>query len=56
MIIKIFKIPTKEMYVLKHKKQLLDFIAQETGCYLLNSFTIDHMFKFLPQDVYYRMK
>ena len=56
MIIKIFKLSTKEMWVLKHKKSLLEFIEQETGHILPSLFTINDLVRYLPVENYHRVK
>ena len=56
MIIKIFKISTMEMWILRHKKGLIEFIEQEINVIIPNSLTINDMIICLPKENYYRVK
>ena len=56
MIIKVFKITTMEMWTLRHKKGLMEFIEQEVDVILPSSFTINDMIKYLPKENYCRVK
>jgi hypothetical protein len=56
MIIRIFKISTKEMWKLNGKKSLVQFIEQETNTFTSDKLTIDQLIKYLPKEEYYRMK
>lgn len=56
MIIKIFKIDTLEMYVIRHKRALIQFIKNETGVRLSNKMTIKQLIRCLPIEQYYRVK
>ena len=56
MIIKIFKISTLEMCIIKHKNGLIQYIFDETGIKLPNTFTVDRLMKYLPVEEYYRVK
>ena len=55
MIIKIFKISTKEMYTFKNKYELHSFIKANTNTYPSLSMTIDQLVHCLPVDNYYRV-
>lgn len=54
MIIKIFKIPTKEMYTFKNKSELITFVRDAVGTLPAN-ITIDNLIKLLPRKDYYRL-
>lgn len=56
MIIKIFKISTKEMCKIPNKKCLYDFIRKETGKIPSDKQTIFQLLKYLPRENYYRVK
>ena len=56
MVIKIFKISTKEMFTMKNKKALCDFINQETGVTPDNKMTIFKLIQYLPRENYHRVK
>lgn len=56
MIIKIFKIDTLEMYTIRHKKALIQFIKDELGMYLSSEMTIKQLIKYLPVEQYYRVR
>jgi hypothetical protein len=56
MIIKIFKISTMEMWILRNKKDLVRFIEQETCKYLSLTMTIDQLVKYLPVENYCRVE
>lgn len=56
MIIKIFKINTKEMWTMRNKMGLIKFIYHETGYCLSNTMTINQIIKYLPKENYYRIK
>ena len=56
MIIKIFKIDTLEMCVMRHKRSLIQFIKDETGMHLSSEMTINQLMKYLPVEQYYRVK
>ena len=56
MIIKIFKISTKEMWTIRNKEALCDFIHQETGIEPNNKLTIFKLVQCLPRENYYRVK
>lgn len=56
MIIKIFKISTKEMYTLKNKYELYMFIKGQTNiCPGFNN-SINELIQFLPVEDYYRVR
>lgn len=52
MITKIFKISTKELWVLKNKQELILFIEQECNIYVSNKFTIIQLLRILPVENY----
>ena len=56
MIIKIFKISTKEMWTLKNKKDFCDFIKQETGVRPDKALTAFQLMQYLPKENYHRVK
>ena len=56
MIIKIYKISTMEMWTLKDKKALIDFIKMETNITVPANFTINQLIKYLPIENYHRVK
>lgn len=56
MVIKIFKISTKEMWTIKNKEALCNFILQETGTKPDSKLTIFKLMQYLPKQNYYRAK
>ena len=56
MVIKIFKISTKEMWTISNKEALCDFIKQETGARPDSKLTIFQLVKYLPRENYCRVK
>ena len=56
MIIKVFKISTKEMCTMKNKASLCEFIKEEIGITPDNTLTISELLKFLPRKNYYHVK
>ena len=52
MITKIFKIPTQEMWTLRNKQALINFIWQETHRVVSNKLTIKQLVNYLPVDDY----
>lgn len=56
MIIKIFKMSTKEMWTIRNKEALCEFIHQETGKTPDNKLTIFKLIQYLPKEKYYRVK
>lgn len=56
MIIKIFKISTKEMWTIRNKDGLCEFIGQETGKYPDNKLTVFKLMEYLPKQDYHRVK
>ena len=56
MVIKIFKITTKEMWTIGNKEALCDFIYKETGTKPDNKLTIFKLMQLLPRNNYYRVK
>ena len=56
MIIKIFKISTAEMWMLKNKKSLMLFVEKETGMFVSDKLNIEQLVKYLPVENYYWVK
>lgn len=56
MIIKIFKISTKEMWTIPNKQELCRFIQTETGVAPNQNLTIFKLIEYLPKSNYYRVK
>ena len=56
MIIKIFKISSKEMWTIRNKNALCDFIKQEVGTRPQPSQTIFEIIQYLPKENYHRVK
>ena len=56
MIIKIFKISTKEMYTFKNKFWLHQFIQTEVNKHPSLRLPIDKLAKYLPVEDYYRVR
>lgn len=56
MVIKIFKISTKEMWTMKNKETLCDFITQEVGIKPDGKLTIFKLIQYLPKENYCRVK
>jgi hypothetical protein len=56
MVIKIFKISTKEMWTIRNKESLCEFIYQETGIEPDRKLTVFNLVKCLPRENYYRVK
>ena len=56
MIIKIFKISSKEMWTIRNKNALCDFIKQEVGLRPQPSQTIFEIIQYLPKENYHRVK
>lgn len=56
MIIKIFKISSKEMWTIRNKNALCDFIKQEVGMQPHPSQTIFELVQYLPKENYHRVK
>lgn len=56
MIIKIFKISTREMYTFQNKHELMLFVRKVIGWIPPSSFTINDLVKLLPQENYCRAK
>ena len=56
LVIKIFKISTMEMWTLKDKKTLIDFIKMETNITAPTNLTINQLIKYLPIEDYHRVK
>lgn len=55
MIIKIFKISTKELYTFKNKLELYNFITLSTNRYPSFNVTIKDLIKYLPVEDYCRV-
>lgn len=53
MIIKIFKISTMEMWTLRGKDTLIDFIEKETNMIVPKKLTIKQLIKYLPVECYH---
>ena len=56
MVIKIFKISTKEMWTIRNKDGLCEFIRQETGNTLDSKLTIFQLMQYLPKQNYHRVR
>lgn len=56
MIIKIFKISTKEMFTFKNKFWLHQFIQTEINRYPNYKLSIDRLVGYLPVEDYYRVR
>jgi hypothetical protein len=56
MVIKIFKISTKEMWTMSNKEALRDFIKQEIGIKPDSKLTIVRLIQYLPRENYYHVK
>ena len=56
MIVKIFKVSTKEMYTFKNKLLLHQFIQNETNKHPPLTLTIDRLIKYLPIEDYCRAR
>lgn len=56
MVIKIFKISTKEMWTIQNKETLCDFIKKETGIEPNNKLTIFKLMQYLPKESYCRVR
>ena len=55
MIVKIFKISTKEMYTFKNKYELYSFVQENTNAYPSFNLTIAQLIRYLPVEDYYRV-
>lgn len=55
MIIKIFKVSTKEMFTFKNKSEFLIFVYDVTN-HLPSNTTINNLVKMLPKSDYCRVK
>ena len=56
MIIKIFKISTMEMWTMRNKEALRQFVEQETNTFIPISLTIKQLIECLPIEDYHRVK
>lgn len=56
MIIKIFKVSTKEMWTFKNKDELKRYVIQNVLCIPRHNATIDELIKYLPVEDYCRVK
>lgn len=55
MIIKIFKVSTKEMYTFRNKTELCNFVRQVVQCPIFYNITIDRIIDYLPREEYCRI-
>ena len=55
MIIKIFKISTKEMYTFNNKIELFDFVKNVIGGHIFYNKTIPQLIAYLPVEDYCRV-
>lgn len=56
MIVKIFKISTKEMYTFRNKTELYNFIRQAVKRPVFYNKTITQLIEYLPQEDYCQIK
>ena len=56
MIVKVFKVSTAEMWTMRDKKALVQFVEQEIGSYVPKRLTINQIIKYLPVEDYCRVK
>lgn len=56
MIIKLFKIDTKQLIIFSKKQALLDYVREETQRVLKGNYTIDYLISCLPRENYDRIK
>lgn len=56
MIIKVFKVSTAEMWIMKNKNALIRFIEGETNNYVPCTLTVKQLIKYLPVEDYCRVK
>lgn len=56
MVIKIFKISTKEMWTIHNKDGLCKFIQQETGKAPDKKLTVFKLIQYLPKENYHRVR
>ena len=56
MIIKIFKVSTKEMWSFRSKDELRKYVIQNVLCIPRHNATIDELIKYLPVEDYCRVK
>lgn len=56
MIIKIFKVSTKEMYTFPSKQSFYEYVRLVSGIPLMNNHTIDDLMNYLPVEDYCRLK
>lgn len=56
MIIKIFKVSTKEMYTFPNKQSFYEYVRFVSGMPLMNNRTIDELMYYLPVEDYCRVK
>lgn len=56
MIIKIFKVSTKELYTFHNKAELLNFIRNTVGIPVFCNVTIPQLLEYLPKENYCRIK
>lgn len=55
MIIKIFKISTKELYTFHNKTELISYIRNVTGIPVFRNITIPQLLEYLPKENYCRI-
>lgn len=55
MIIKIFKISTKELFTFKNKRDFYVFVKEVTNRFPSYSASIDKLTQYLPVEDYYRV-
>lgn len=56
MIIKIFKVSTKEMYTFKNKIELFNFVKNKINKPIFYNKTIQDIISYLPNEDYCRVK
>ena len=56
MIIKIFKVSTKEMYIFHNKMELIDYIRNVIGVPVFRNTTISQLLEYLPKENYCRIE
>lgn len=56
MIIKIYKLSTRELWTMHNKNALVDFVTNEIGLRPSCSLTIPQLIQYLPVEDYHRMK
>lgn len=56
MIIKIFKVSTKEMYTFRNKRELFNFIRGVVDIPIFYNQTIPQLLKYLPKENYCKIE